>query len=258
MRFLHISDLHYLDDYKGKGEQYSNILNRMDDPFTQLDEILEQTGNDFDLVIVSGDVCEFGELSDYRSVRRKLDKRFSCPVYVCSGNHDCRENLIEVFEKKKICGELFEEIMQNDLRLIMLDSSHPEYNDGFISETTCDLLKQALDSNRGTKTVVVTHHHLLTRQFSMPAAQYPQGLKGILDNDDVVTVLTGHTHHIYHDQIMGRPYHTTGSLSFVADMIDGRLCFYQSPSAVVYEYDEGKLNYQEIHSLKDRKILEYW
>ncbi len=258
MRFLHISDLHYLNDYQGKGGVYNNILNRMEDPFRQLQDVTDCCGREFDFVIVSGDICEYGELDDYLSARSKLEEYFDCPVHVCSGNHDNKDNLISAFGLEKTEGELFEVIDEEEARIIMLDSSHPDYNDGFISERSCSLLKQALSQETGKPVFVVTHHHLIKEQFTMSSAVYPEELTDILKDSNVTAIITGHTHHIYHGSFAGKPYHTTGSLSFVADTIDDGLCFYQAPSAVIIQYLDGKLTCQDICPDKDRKVLEVW
>ena len=258
MRFLHISDLHYLEDYKGKGGQYSVILNRMDDPFSQLDSLLENRERNYDFVIVSGDIGEYGETVDYISARKRLEERFACPLLTGSGNHDNKDNLIKAFDKKKTSGELFEVFFLNGLRVIMLDSSHPDYNDGFVSETSCNLLAEELKMNTGVPTLIVTHHHLISDQFTMDMAKYPSRLLEIMGNDDIIAILTGHTHHIYHGQLAGKSYHTTGSLSFVADSMDNSLCFYQLPSALEFEYREGRLSYRELISRENKKILQIW
>lgn len=257
MRFLHISDLHKLDDYKGKGGIYTKVLNNMDDPFIQLETLLVKEGFDYDFVILSGDVCEYGELNDYLTVKHKLEELFNCPILVCSGNHDNKDNLIKAFDKKLIDGELFEAHDIKDIRVILFDSSHPDHNDGFISEKTCDLLSAELNRNDNRKVIVVTHHHLLDKQFTMPKAEYPDRLLDILNNDKIITILTGHTHHMYHGNLNNVPYHTSGGLSFIADEKDGKLYFYEKPSALIFEYD-NELKYKELIGKENNKKLDIW
>lgn len=255
MRFLHLSDLHKLDDYTDKGGIYSKVINRMEDPFLQLDRILELVDDRLDAVLISGDICEYGTIQDYRSVRNRLERSFDCPILVCSGNHDRREELSEVFGLNKKQGELFAETTAGPVRFILFDSSDPHHNDGLISEKTCDLLEDAL-GQKGNK-ILVTHHHLKQDQFAMPCAQYPERLLRILKENDYLALLTGHTHHIYHGEFCGKPYHTTGSLSFVADEKAGRLTFYQQPSAVLYEFKDSRLSYRDL-LLPEGKILDIW
>lgn len=258
MKFLHISDLHKLLDYRGKGGKYNGVISRMKDPFVQLDELLRDSEDRFDFVIVSGDICEYGEVEDYLFVKEKLEQTFSCPIFVCSGNHDNREKLIEAFQKKKTEGELFEQIQLEGVRIIFFDSSDPMYNDGFVSEKTCDLLEEALNRKCDVPTILVSHHHLLDEQFAMPKAQYPSRLKEIIANGDIAAILTGHTHHIFHGTFMGKPYHTSGSLSFVGEECDGKLFFYEQPSAIVFTLKDGVLDYRDLHSSAEKRILEVW
>ncbi|MBQ1533433.1 MAG: metallophosphoesterase [Erysipelotrichaceae bacterium] len=258
MKFLHISDLHKLNDYTDKGGIYHNILERMSDPFVQLKKLLRNRDDVFDFVIVSGDICEYGDAEDYLSVKKHLECLFSCPVFVCSGNHDNKEKLIQVFGKKTVQGELFEEILLDEIRIILFDSSHPEYNDGYISGQTCTLLKEALERECSLPTIAVTHHHLLKEQFAMPCAAYPKEFQDIVAGSDLLAILTGHTHHIYHGTFAGKEYHTTGSLSFAADTTERGLRFYEHPSAVIYTYDQGKLIWEDLDSKEKDKELELW
>ena len=62
MKFLHISDLHKLNDYRNKGGIYTNILNGMEDPFIQLNSLLKENGFTFDFVVLSGDFGSIVEL----------------------------------------------------------------------------------------------------------------------------------------------------------------------------------------------------
>lgn len=257
MKFLHISDLHYLIDYEGKGGRYNKVIRRMEDPFKQLAGLLDGYEGNFDFVIVSGDICEYGEVEDYLAVRKKLEEIFNCPVLTGSGNHDNRDKLMTAFDKVSEKGELFEEYRFNDLRVIMFDSSDPDHNDGLISETTCDLLQEAL-KDKSVPAILVTHHHLLADQFVMDRAEYPERLRKIIREGNVVAVLTGHTHHIYHGEFEGKQYHTTGSLSFVGESDDKKLSFYQYPSALVFEYEDGVLKYQELLSKKRINDLDCW
>ncbi len=258
MKFLHLSDLHKLNDYKEKGGIYHNILTKMNDPFVQLEKLLQDRNDSFDFVIVSGDICEYGEAEDYLEVKKKLEDMFSCPIYVCSGNHDNKEILMEVFDKKPLQGELFEEIRMNGIKLILFDSSHHAYNDGYISRKTCDFLKEALGRKENVPVLAVTHHHLLKDQFSMSCAEYPQDLINIIKESELLAILTGHTHHIYHGTFAGKGYHTTGSLSFVADMTDKGLRFYEHPSAIVFTYDQRKLSWEDLYPKEKDRTLEIW
>lgn len=253
MRILHISDLHYSDNYQLHESAYTKLMSQMDNPLKQLNTVLQQD-KEYDLVLLSGDICEYGSTEEYRKVKQYLDDYFHCPVLVTAGNHDEINNLISGFELETEEGELFEVHDINGLRVICLNSGSAEYNDGYISEKSCDLLEKTLKTDKDI--IVMTHHHLIRNQFVMPAAEYPARLCQIIRDSNVMAVLTGHTHHFYEGEFEGKPYYTTGSLSFVVDQNKkGELEFYENPCAVVYEYHDHRLSAERVISGKDiRKI----
>ncbi len=260
VRFLHLSDFHYLRDYRGKGKQYCEIVNAMDDPFAQLRSLLKKVRENYDFVIISGDVCEFGETDDYTSFRRRLKRLFhDVPVFITTGNHDLRANFCRGYLKQEPVLPLFSDDICNGIRIIMLDSSDENHPDGIITEESCDLLEKALEKKTGLPTLLVTHHHLIEEQFSMPPAQYPQRLRDIISRSEITAVLTGHTHHPYRSDFCGKPYFTAGSLSFVADeSSDGKLRFYQKPSVSLFTLEDGKLQCEVISSDRKERTLALW
>ena len=252
-KILHISDIHYSEDYFRKTTIYSELMSQMEGPFSQLEKVLKDEEENYDLVLVSGDICEYGSEEEYQTVRKLLNERFSCPVLVTCGNHDIPDNLIKGFALQVVKNELFEVYTVDDLRVICLNSGHPDHNDGFISETSCDLLEEELKKNV-SHTLIMTHHHLISQQFTMPKAEYPERLKEIIRKGDVMAILTGHTHHLYESEFEGKKYFTTGSLSFVVDENDqGKLLFHEEPSALVY-YIDDEIQYRILKPEKGRDI----
>ena len=83
------------------------------------------------------------------------------------------------------------------------DSSDEKFNDGLITDKSCMLLRKSLE-NRDIPTVVLTHHHLIKKQFEMPVAQYGDEFREIIRNSNILAVLNGHTHHPYEGVFEGR------------------------------------------------------
>ncbi|MBQ1826803.1 MAG: metallophosphoesterase [Erysipelotrichaceae bacterium] len=260
VRFLHLSDFHYLRDYEGKGKQYCAIVNAMDDPFSQLRSLLKKVSEPYDFVIISGDICEFGDTQDYAFFRRRLKRLFhDVPVFITTGNHDLRESFCRGYLKKEPELPLFSDDICDGIRIIMLDSSDEKHQDGIITDESCGLLEKALKKKTGLPTLLVTHHHLIEEQFSMPAASYPQRLKDIIADSEITAVLTGHTHHPYRSSFCGKPYFTAGSLSFVADESgEGKLRFYQHPSLSVFSIENGAIECETISSDRKDRTLAIW
>lgn len=238
IRFAHISDLHFSTDYKDKAGEYSAIMMRMDDPFSQLRSVFDGRQVGLDFVLLSGDICEYGSVAEYAYVKRWLVNYFDCPVYAVSGNHEDRTAFRKGFLQQEDDGILFEDHIENKARIICLDSSSPDYKDGFISEASCQKLAQALEHKTSLPTLLMTHHHLLAEQSSMPRAQYPAGFADLVRTGDLMAIFTGHTHHIYTSVFEGVPYYTTGAFSFAAEPVSGQLDFYQHPAALLFEIDD--------------------
>jgi len=257
MRILHISDIHYSEDYFRCLTMYSPLMDQMEEPFTQLRQLMGNKKPDYDLVLCSGDICEYGTTEEYRRTRDRLQQYFGCPVLVTGGNHDILANLMEGFSLSAKDGELFEAHYFDDLRVICLNSSDADHNDGFISEKSCDLLEEELQ-NEFPATIIMTHHHLIPEQFSLPAACYPERLRTIIREAKVTAVITGHTHHFWHGLFEGKEYFTTGSLSFVVDPDEsGKLLFYEGPSAIEYTLTNGRLEYNVLRTETEGRKIGY-
>lgn len=245
IRIVHISDLHYKKDYNEVNNPFREILTLVDDPLKQLERTFENIDKNFDLVIVSGDICEYGSVEDYTIVKNFLNDYFKCPIIVTSGNHDNRRNLNMAFFGKDSDEIVFDVWKNEPLKIISFDSSDPKYNDGFITLETIKKLDEELSD--GIKTIVFTHHHLLNDQFAMKRAENSDALLECLNKyDNIVAILTGHTHHFYNGSVNDTLYITTEAMSFKVDGIDGSLIGYQDSAANIYEYEDGKLTVKKI------------
>ena len=258
--FLHISDMHYLRDYTGKGKEYARIVNSMQNPFIQLKQLLKDVKEDCKFVVISGDICEYGEISDYASFRRKISNCFpDKPILITTGNHDIKENFCRGSLKHEPQDPLFTDETVNGIRVIMFDSSSQNHPSGMITDESCDLLENALKRKTGLPTFLVTHHHLLDGQFSMPVAGYPARLEEIIRKSEISAVLTGHTHHSFQSVFCGKPYYTCGSLSFLADETpDGCLTFAQHPSLNVFTVEGDDISLSLYESKKKDRVLDKW
>ncbi len=245
IKIAHISDLHYKKDCDEINNPFREILTLVDDPLKQLERTFEDIKDDLDVVIVSGDICEMGTVEDYTIVKTFLQNHFKCPIIVTSGNHDDRTNLNIAFFNKKSDEVIFDVWRKDSLKIISFDSSDPKHNDGFITLETIKKLDDQLSDN--VDTIVFTHHHLLEGQFAMKRAENSNKLLECLNrHDNVVAILTGHTHHFYNGSVKGTPYITAEAMSFKVDSIDGNLVGYQDSAANIYEYEKGKLTVKKL------------
>lgn len=95
MNILHISDIHFRREYEACDEGYKGMLAKMQNPLIPLGECLThlQSQTALDLVIISGDLTEDGEIDDYRYLKDWLKKALGdTEIIVTLGNHDIKEH----------------------------------------------------------------------------------------------------------------------------------------------------------------------
>lgn len=250
-QFLHLSDIHYLADYSGSGSFYSKIFERLTPPVTQLRNLLKRVDlKNVDLIIISGDLTESGTVTDYEKLKAQLKGIFgNTPIIVTPGNHDNIETL-----KKGWFGESPADsdscnilVSEAGINVICLDSSSKEHPDGIITHEDCSWLEKILMVSKGTPTILITHHHLLDNQFSMPRADYPDKFVELIYSSGIIGIFNGHTHHFFRGEFAGKPYYTADSLSFSGEShVDGYTYFVERSGLSVFELEHGKLSVNRI------------
>jgi len=143
-----------------------------------------------DVVILTGDVTEFGTEEEYKLVSRMLS-RLDIPVYPVPGNHDDRNRMRAEFRQlgQLTAGyKLLNYVVETrPVRLIGLDSVIPGRAEGALSQETLDFLDDALAKERCVPTLIFLHH-----------PPFMTGIKGkdsirIFEGaDKLVRILAGH------------------------------------------------------------------
>ena len=228
MKFLHISDLHYSNNYQDKGGAFNKVFTKMTNPLEQLKLLISQNKS-YDFVLVTGDVCENGTVKEYQEVKSYLEDLFACPVVGTAGNHDNISNFNIGF------NELFyvEEVKQ--VKIISFNSAEKQNDDGKISDETISLLQEELSKETDKYILLITHHHLLQQQFVMKNAENSDKVREIIKDSKVTSIFTGHTHHFYVNTFANKPYFTAGSVSFVVKNQGDYLNVYQQPMVSEFE-----------------------
>ncbi|WP_035792289.1 metallophosphoesterase [Kitasatospora mediocidica] len=181
-----ISDLH-LDGTERARERATRVM-----------DYLRALPTPVDALLVTGDIADHGEPSEYREAARILTAAF--PVLTCPGNHDSREPL-----RSALLGEPPAEGPVNRLHLIggtailMCDSSIPGKDEGLLDQQTMSWLAESLDAlPTGTPALVAFHHPPVTLHHPLPDSytlQNDQDFAALLaDHPEVVAVITGHAH----------------------------------------------------------------
>lgn len=266
MKFLHISDTHFLRDYSSVTDGFVEAFLDMRSPIEQLKEVLDMVEEDYDVVIHSGDLVHTKDLSmgcdqeyenikqEYVVLKQELEAIFSDKLLmVTPGNHDNKRALKEVFcpledpEKDLVYYKVL-----GDVLMISVDTTSKPQS-GAVTKETCYRVQKILVEHKEKKAILFTHHHLLEEQFELPGALVDQAFGDILNTGQVMAVITGHTHHIYSGSINGVDYFSGESLSFVVDNEAGDLNIYECAGVQVCTINPKGITVRN-HSSEKRKI----
>ena len=136
MKFLHLSDIHFLREYPKAEKGYNSIFNNMTSPLIQIRKSLEQIDlSKIDFVIITGDLVESGTYEDYVILKSELEKLLGNTPYILTlGNHDNKEAFYKGWFNKE-CNDPYNTVNEiGELRIISFDNSQYKNSDGFISE----------------------------------------------------------------------------------------------------------------------------
>ncbi|MDR3051414.1 MAG: metallophosphoesterase [Oscillospiraceae bacterium] len=258
MSLLHISDLHYLRDFRGKGDIFSSIFERMTPPLEQLRNLCSQLDTEPDAVLITGDLTHSGEEADYRALRAGLFQIFPhASFFAVPGNHDEGNAFMRGFlDLPPTLEGYFFLAPCHDLLVAGIDSSAPMTPDGAITETHCNWLETALRDAPPLPVFFMTHHHLLAGQFPLPPAVYPKRMEEMIKTQQIAALLSGHTHHFYQGTFAGKPYLASDSLSFKGiNLGEGRVRFIEQGGAILYTCENGSFSVKRILSQDEPKIL---
>ncbi|WP_233231387.1 metallophosphoesterase family protein [Silvanigrella aquatica] len=213
MRIIQISDLHIK---KNKDAILYNANPRKSLELT-LEQLLKEK-NDFDILLLTGDISDDGSLESYEFVLNLLEKTNKM-IYYINGNHDNKNNLISKFSKSIYFRQL-DELVINNWLFIGLDSCVEGKDLGFLSNIEiqkCESLIRKYDNSK-YNIVLVVHHHLLPVGTPLiddcPIINSTQLLDIINNNRQIKIVITGHVHNDYSIPINELAKLETGLSSF--------------------------------------------
>lgn len=262
MNILHISDIHFRKVYEHgeDGEGYKEMLCCMQSPLIPLDYCFKKVlkKEKIDLLIISGDLTDDGEKTDYKFLKKYM-KSISkgTKMIVTLGNHDNKANFRAGWLGEKELECPYNQVFDfEDLCVISFDSSL--YNDpnGKIGKEQLAWLRKAFEEIGSKPVIIVTHHHLLKNQSSLPPADGSEDFMEVIRNKNVICILTGHTHHPYMGIASGKPYFTAASMSFCGeDEENGAVRFEEKYGYNLYQLDNGKIKEQIINTFITGKIL---
>ena len=258
MRFLHLSDIHFLREYPSAEKGYNSIFNNMTSPLIQIRRALERVDlNKIEFVIITGDLVESGTYEDYVILKSELEKLLGNTPYILTlGNHDNKEAFYKGWFNKE-CNDPYNTVNEiGELRIISFDNSQYKNSDGFISEEQYEWLENQLKGSTKKDTILMLHHHLIKDQFTTPAVSYDDKFENMIRESSIIGIFAGHTHHPFKGCFAEKLYFSTGSLSFIGyDESNGIVRFEESAKFNLCTYENGKISVEVISALDDSKLL---
>lgn len=111
-----------------------------------------------DLLLMSGDLTEFGDAASYTRLAVEV-AGLPFPVLAMTGNHDLREPLLAAFPETPNEGGFVHYVVDlPELRLIVLDTLEEGRHGGAFCEARATWLTRTLDAAPDRPTVVAMHH----------------------------------------------------------------------------------------------------
>jgi len=165
-------------------------------------ETLNQLDPAPDVIIISGDLTDFGRPQEYAHLKNMLDG-LCVPYYLMPGNHDAREALAATFSEHSylqgINGFLQYTVEAHPLRLLMLDTVVPLHSHGTLCQQRLHWLRERLAEQPGRPTVIAMHHPpFITGIAHMDAIGLLEGAaeleKIVSAYPNVQRIMCGHLH----------------------------------------------------------------
>jgi 3',5'-cyclic-AMP phosphodiesterase len=154
-----------------------------------------------DIVVVSGDLVDFGKLEEYEHFR-SLMAPLAVRYVVLPGNHDERNAMRRAFPDQCFPAEgpLNARVFANDLHILLLDSTVPARPHGILSDETLRWLDAELREHSARPTLIFLHHPpFLTgiRHMDVQNLRNAAALARVLQGHQQVRLLAaGHVHRI--------------------------------------------------------------
>jgi len=189
MKIIHISDLHI-------GEQKDNpeILDKM---------IEEVNDANPETIFLTGDLTDSGLAKEYEEVA-EIIKRFKRMPYIVPGNHDARNDGLELFKEYFPHPPFSEYIESIDTTAIGLNSTLPDTQEGMIGDQQMEWLKENLKEAKGKK-ILYMHHHVLPVPHTGKERNILYDAGDILQlakDSGIDIILSGHKHQ-HHVWLLG-------------------------------------------------------
>ena len=167
-----------------------------------------------DELLITGDLCNNGELEGYLELRNQLGL-WAKPVHLVPGNHDNLAAMLRAFPglaaHVQTWGRLLQVVEHPTLRLILLDTTTPGQHFGSLDGPTLDWLDRTLQARPGCSTLIAMHHPPVPLgipfmdALAMRAGDAKDLAQVLQQHPQVRRLVCGHVHRCIMSEFAGRP-----------------------------------------------------
>lgn len=210
-RVLQLTDLHLFADPNARLKGVSTR-----DSFVDVLRFIESREDEFDVLVLTGDLAHDEELETYRMLRELLSDWIS-RCRLIPGNHESRSMIRRTFPElfQSEGNRLTFSFATGGWRLIGLDSHVHGQVAGRIETEQLDWLRQQLTTYADEPTVLFLHHPPVSVQskwLDEIGLEEPQPLiETISGFKQVKVVCAGHVHQEFHGRLAQAEFYTTPS-----------------------------------------------
>ncbi|WP_022723795.1 phosphodiesterase [Rhodopseudomonas sp. B29] len=185
MKLIHLSDIHLTTPGGTIGGRNPRLN------FERALTHILRDHHDAELMVITGDLSDWGDLDDYRWLKNQLDA-FPIPVRLCIGNHDRRDVFLSVFPELRDDDGLVQGVFDTAAgRCLLLDTNEPETHAGRYCDTRKAWLAQRLTEHPGPF-LLFMHHN------PMPTHLGPMDQIRLLDDAEFRQIVGRHRDRIRH------------------------------------------------------------
>ncbi len=203
MKLIHLSDIHLTTPGATIGGR---------DPRVNFERALVHVLRDHadaELMVITGDLSDWGEREDYEWLKATLDG-FPIPVQLCIGNHDRRDVFLRVFPELRASDGFVQGHADTSAgRCLFLDTVEPETHAGRYCSARMAWLEARLSEHAGPFLLFMHHNPMPTHLGPMDQIRLLDGeaFRGLVGRyrDRIRHIFFGHCHLPLSGSVAGIP-----------------------------------------------------
>ena len=189
LKLIQVTDIHFLPS----GERRHGVS-----PVERFDHFVDDVNDqhaDAAMVVLTGDIADFGDLDSYRLFQDRL-ARLTVPCQLMIGNHDNRANFKTIFPDTRCDPNGYVQSYQDcdGFRLIFTDTVQDGSHSGFYDADRRSWLTNVLADAPEGRTLIFMHHN------PMPVQWEPMDSLAVIDEDAAAlgAIFSANQHKIQH------------------------------------------------------------